>query len=1158
MHWAIPSNFQSALLQPDRLVEDDGALDKLFVRLVYDLFASDYPSLTYHPDGGKDGAIDLWVDRGGHRTVFECKQIGHGIKQQCWEAARDRWRTVRKRLLDNLPLGAEKCHSPYRTWFSSGPQIASYFFVASCPIFPVSHKDDLQKEIAATFASLSQASSELAHLKSVAVSVVDWNDLRGRLEASPGYLFKWFRDYSIPGLKHVTSGQPVLGFRKYQHESILPYYSIHQHLDSFPHPGFQDEQSLWNELSSRWAGLVISGVGGVGKSRLMHELGKLALQDGWLVFEALPTVTAESIESVARRHEASGVLFLFDYLESLPEFRKISLNLVQFAGDGLRVRFIASARESFVVSNEMFEESVRVFKHSPSDDKASVWWETYRKATCFHIAGHLRVRGSEELTVDVPAVTVLESELKRGVSEPEQGNAVKRWAKRRLDVLRTEGVTRKDLALVAAQCPFNVGADEYLPSEVRRAFAVLRNDGWLEMRDEDEIGQRYWMVHDYLADQIVLDWLAVDSPRGSSKVPEIRELLKLAYSLGTLGALIGTLQRILNGSSGFSSDTFSDLIGSEIAQNGDVWKLYRRDVLYTRLLSPTAKIELLYRLAGYWREATKEHWFQLEIAALAKAVATDSDLRRRVGTEALHCFQAQVLSLAAEADERNMLVTYGLRLMPDNQDLQGIAKSWLGKFGDRFGATYILRAWMDMGLSWKVVEPTIRLWLQHFGHSIDAQFVLAAWLRAAKNGGVRTFEAETLSWCSRHQHAVEAQHVFSSWLRAGGNWVAVKDGVLGWLSCNGRLEEEGSHLLRRWLRAGGDAQSILPYLVEWLRFNENTESASFVYTAAAENIVLQKVVQEPMLAWIKPRSHSLDSRACIAQWLVAELPINLVACSVQEWLEANRDSADAGEILAAWLRAKGKIEMVWQYLPKWLERYSSSKHAAFLLCELVKRETIPEEVRTIVPKWLSVNVSDVDAEQVMSAWLKGKHGTEVIRHFVQQWCKAFARELDARYLFERWVIAGGDADTIRDAALSWLSIHGAQLDAGRVFSALLKSGVSPKEYAEYLRSWAPLHKRAREASFFYCDWLNRKPPLRAAAISNSVMAWLEDNAGWSDADFVLNAWLKNDNAETQVVRAGYDIWMAKYSAGPRARIVQRNWERATERERKLRFNVQRC
>jgi hypothetical protein len=276
-----------------------------------------------------------------------------------------------------------------------------------------------------------------------------------------------------------------------------------------------------------------------------------------------------------------------------------------------------------------------------------------------------------------------------------------------------------------------------------------------------------------------------------------------------------------------------------------------------------------------------------------------------------------------------------------------------------------------------------------------------------------------------------------------------------------------------------------------------------------------------------------------------------VANVVHEWLEANSGSADAGEAIGAWLRAKGKIEMVWPYVSPWLETYSSHKNAVFLLSELAAREAIPDEAKAIALTWLDAHSGDIEAELVMSAWLRGKHETHSIRRAALNWCATFATELHARYLFERWVTAGGDAEVIRDPAIAWLVIHRGKLEAERVFVALLKSGVHPKEYAEYLKVWTPLHKRTREASFLYCEWLYR-PRLLPSAIANSTVAWLDEHAEWVDADFVLNAWLKNDKADTQVVRAGYDRWIARYGSDRRARIVRENWERATERERVLR------
>ena len=39
----IPISFSNVALHPDRIREDDGSLDKLFVRLVYGLFIGEHP-----------------------------------------------------------------------------------------------------------------------------------------------------------------------------------------------------------------------------------------------------------------------------------------------------------------------------------------------------------------------------------------------------------------------------------------------------------------------------------------------------------------------------------------------------------------------------------------------------------------------------------------------------------------------------------------------------------------------------------------------------------------------------------------------------------------------------------------------------------------------------------------------------------------------------------------------------------------------------------------------------------------------------------------------------------------------------------------------------------------------------------------------------------
>lgn len=1149
----IPASFAKELLHPDRVSEDDGSLDKLFVRLVYDLFNAEYPALSYHDGGGKDGAIDLWNDASNERHVFECKQFGLGKKGLAWEAAQSSWKRVQKNLEKNLLRGNAGCQSQYRPWFNNSPRIVRYTFIVSCTINPSPDRlDELRSNIKSAFEELSAKSGELNHLKDIVVDVVDWNALRRKLEAQQQVHFKWFSNRLPAGLRQFTQDRQLSGFRRYQQEDVLPYYSLRAHLDKHPREGIQNEDSLWKSLAGETAGLVICGISGVGKSRLMMELGKLAIQDSWLVFEAT-NVGVETIDSVTRTHSAQGVLFLFDYLENLPAFRDISLHIAQLAGSGIKVRFIASARESFRKNDLILDDdSIRVFQHSPEEGENSSWWDAYRVAAVEHITGFLGIEMKSDLSANIPAVAVLESGLLRANSSPADVESAKTWADKHLSTLRRENVSKRSLALVAAQCPFDNEAYSRLSDEPYAAFVVLKNSGWIEARDTETGHGSYWIVHDYLADQIVHHWMETEGPRGLAKSTEISALLKLAYSLNTLGSVIATLQRIIGKVNGFGLDVFSSLLESEIAANRDIWRMHRQDVLYTRLLSPQAKVLLLHNLADYWQGAESESWFQLEIAVLAKAFANTPKLKEGLPEGAWKQFESFLVTLMSATDERNMLVTYGLRLLPQNARLQQLAMDWLSKFADHFDATYVIRAWLDMNLPWQRVEQAVGAWLSRFGKSVDAQFVLAAWLKATKENGIARFSSEVMAWCEIYKSEIVAQHVYSAWLDATGSTRAISAYIQSWLAQNGTLEEETSFLLKRWLRAGGKISSILSYLKQWIDCHGSAESASFVYSAAIDIAELRPLVREPMLTWINAHPASANMKFCLIEWLRSGQDVDSIAKHVHDWLNAHGDELDAGEVIAKWLDAKGKLEMVLLYAVKWLETHDDSPYCSFLLKSLLERENSPDEALRIALRWLETRSCNLDAELVLSAWLRGHHGAESIQQPVIEWCQRFSTETQSRYIYEQWLLEGGSHQAVSKNIAAWLARHDRELNAGRVLGALSRAGVLWEMYQENMRHWLERHSRNQEATFFYCAWLadsGRNPTL----IQDDITAWLESNARWKDAYFVLYDWLKREDTSTEIVRAGYERWMSSHRLAYQAQKVRKKWDAALERERKARY-----
>ena len=1150
----IPASFSKELLHPDRLSEYDDDLSKLFVRLVYELFIDEYPTLSYHDGGGKDGAIDLWRDADNERHVFECKQFGTGRKQQAWESSLSSWKKVQKNFEKNLPH--ESCQSQYRPWFSDHqPRIVRYTFIVSCAIIPAPDRlDELRHEIKSAFEELSTKSSDLNHLKDIAVDVVDWNALRRRLEAQPQVFFKWFSNHLPPGLQQFTQDRHLSDFRRYQQENVLPYYSLRAHLEKHSSNDIPDEESLWNSLVEGAAGLVITGVSGVGKSRLMMELGKLALRDGWLVFEAV-NVGAETIDRIARSHSSQGVLFLLDYLENLPAFRDIYLHIAQLASNGNKVRFIASARESFIKNEQILDDSddsIIDFLHSPEEGEHSAWWRSYRRAAVSHITDHLGVEMHGGLSAEIPAVAVLESGLLRTKNSSSIDDSAKSWAEKHLRTLHGEKVSRKSLALVAAQCPLDEEAYARLSGDPRDAFIALINNGWIESRNTATSRSSYWVVHDYLADHIVLHWMETEGPRGLAKTAEIRALLHLAYSLNTLGSVIATLQRIVDKVQGFEIEVFSNLLESEITANREIWKLHRQDALYTRLLSPTAKVLLLHRLGDYWKGAESETWFQLEIAVLAKVLAAPSASRNSLPREAWEQFELLIVSLASAADERNMLVTYGLRLLPKNERLQQIAFDWLNKFADLFSATYVIRAWLDMNLPRKRIELAVGVWLSHFGKSVDAQFVLAAWLRASKADGVTRFKTEILEWCDKYSAEVVAQNVYSAWLEVGGSTQAITTHIQSWLAKNWALEDKPSFLFKRWLRAGGKVPVILPYLKQWLDRHGSSDSAAYVYSAAADVAELIQLIKEPMLAWIGANSNAAFAKPCLVEWLRAGRDRSLIAKHVRSWLSANGNSPEAGEVIEKWLVAKGKLEMVRPYAVNWLNMHGDSPYCCFLLKSLLEREDAPDDVLEFALRWLESNSRNQDAEIVLSAWLRGHHGVASVQQFVLNWCQCYPTETQARFIYEQWLLEGGNHQCVSPYILAWLARHGRELDAGRLLSALSRAGVSFDPFMENLKQWLECHSRKRDATFFYSAWLansERDPTL----IQNDICAWLKSNADWKDAEFVLNAWLKHAGTSTEIVRDGYVRWIAVHGKTFQANAVRKNWDAALERERKARI-----
>jgi hypothetical protein len=251
----------------------------------HEVLLREYPELHLFPTEGKDGAIDLSQTSDNTRMACECKHVG----SDNLAAVQAEWRSVAKRLEEHLadPNGPTRGQSQYGPWYRKVPAIEKFIFCTSAQLKNQQQTDELRDEIAAFFQTLTKRFSHLSHLTALKSTVFDWSALAQRAATQPHLVFRWFPQTRPKGFVPLDEPIHEVSFSAYLRSENLSYYSRSEHMTHYPPPVeavIQDEDSLLAKMETdEVAGLIITGRAGVGKTRLMLELGHRALTRGWPV-----------------------------------------------------------------------------------------------------------------------------------------------------------------------------------------------------------------------------------------------------------------------------------------------------------------------------------------------------------------------------------------------------------------------------------------------------------------------------------------------------------------------------------------------------------------------------------------------------------------------------------------------------------------------------------------------------------------------------------------------------------------------------------------------------------------------------------------------------------------------------------------------------------
>ncbi|HZH29194.1 MAG TPA: hypothetical protein VEY11_00250 [Pyrinomonadaceae bacterium] len=1032
-----------------------------FQMFVYELLLHDYPGLHVFPGGGRDGGIDLVQTIAQPQLVVECKYIG---KDNLGEA-QQRWRAVAKNLKEHLadPAGPTKGQAQYQPWYNDAPAIKEYIFCVSSTLAHLAQFADLRDEITQFFAKLGSTHRHLQHLTNLTVTVLDWSYLLEQLRLHPHVAFRWFPQSRPQGLVPLDElkARTRSTFRSYLFGDKLEYYGRGRHLRLRPSPpadSIPDEEALLNQLAGDdISGLIVTGSGGIGKTRLTLELGYLARGRSWVVLRVLERLKDDTLQLLAARLQPDvPTLLLIDYVETQRDFEEliVSLNALNDTYN-LRLRYVANCRSSYYRTIAQLSRHHEVNLSPIAYDVAlREWLESYQQSAVRHILEQSGLEITDAILKvchDLPVLAVFVSYLHGTGREPELDGLLReqdfaRWVYKRVQLSFGAASSPRDLALFISLFPLSSAVASHADlGHYGGLFDTLATDGWIEKLPADELhdSERWEVAHDVLADQIVISYFGTITYTVDRYA---HELFSLARRVGGLRSAFIAIQRLADQPLVKSVD-WPKLLGTELREDPAGWRAIRDLLLRTPLLTVEQIIELIGEYTEVWEGAEAEADFQNALGWFARLLMVQE---RDTGAEHRHrpLLTAWIRKAALHVTTSNFVLTQGLQFCPEA--VRDSALNWITTRPRLFQTHYLMVAWLDTGQPSDVIADFVEQWAISFSTQYHLSFIIRSWLGGGGAPGL--VQQPMLRWLNKHRTILDAQFVYRAWLDAGGDKELVRAAIQAWLVEHQTIAD-AQFVYYAWLDAGGDKELVQAGIRAWLVEHQTKIEARFVYTAWLDAGGDKELVRGAIEAWLVEHQTTAKADFVYRAWLNAKGNKELVRAGIEVWLVEYRIIADAQFVYRAWLNAGGNKELVQAGIEAWLVEHQTTAEAGFVYQAWLDATGDKELVRAAIELWLVEHQTTAEAGFVYRGWLYAGGAKGLIRTSLESWLEEHGKDTDADFVFKAWLETGGRFSLIRPYAIEWLSLHYDKAEAVYLTKFMARQADLPVETIKNILNW---------------------------------------------------------------------------------------------------------
>ncbi|MBC7952924.1 MAG: hypothetical protein H7Z12_14040 [Rhodospirillaceae bacterium] len=1029
---------------PQALDPSDEKIEDRFVAFAAQLLGREpgYAQLRYNRPGGADGGTDIsYALSATDMGAIDCKCIGNDKVGSVTAA----WNTVADVLRTNLTADQPK-QLQYRIWYDKHRPIRAYTLCVSNHLQRDDHRKQVREAIEALFLELSQRNG-LDHLKAIKVDVLEWGGLVLMLDRHPGLALNWFpqlRPYNLEPLA-VAARRKASLFARYLEAGSLPYFSSEDYARSVGAAGrgaAADPAFLVSQLDACDAGLIITGSGGIGKTRLMLELGLQAEKSGWTVLKAVGSLSRDHWER-AIRHMATGenqrLLILVDYAEEQENFKELARFVL--ADHPLTVRVAANCRSS---AYPRFRDvyGLQRINISREDASEAEWWRNYRRWVVGEILRHTSViadpRAPEarrylDQCADLPVLAAFmayllktkgREELTALVAEP----SFVAWLSHRINKhFCDQDRIGLHFAQLMALLPSSLDGIRRDP-RFRELLAWLKADGWVTEQPSADGHIVHESLHDVVVDQLLAFHVEA---QGTLYVADFAaELLDLAEGIPDAPpAALRSLGRVADRPP-FNQVSWMRVLQTRVQERPDVWAQARAALLAGGLLKPAEAIALFRATPDLLEgKAETENAFQRALGDVARSAAKGEAELDPANHDWLLEWMERCIAHVGDDD---YLLTSGLRLAPHR--FAPAARAWLTRYPETFFAHFLLVAWLEAKLPLADVALLCHAWARKFCRSRNFSYILRA-LATAKDD-LPVLAEPIRDWLSLSGMTPAATFVFRSWLDATKDRALVETAIAEWLAvAENRLSADASYVFQSWLDATKDRTLVETAIVEWLAVVENRllPDASYVFKSWLDATEDRTLVETAIAEWLAVTENRLsaDAQFVFNSWLSATEDRTLVETAIAEWLAVveNRLSASAQFVFKSWLDATKNRTLVETTIAEWLAvaKNRLSPVAQFVFTSWLDATKDRTLVESTVAEWLTVpeNRLSPEASHGFKAWLDATKDCTMVQAAIADWVAVADNRqwAEADFVYRAWLDAKGEFSFIAAAALEWLHLY---------------------------------------------------------------------------------------------------------------------------------------